>query len=263
MTGAARPLEGRAVLVTRAASQSGALSQHLRHLGAAVVEVPALAIQPVATLEEIRAAAARLRARRPPRWMAVTSANAVERLAELVPLDELAGVRAAAVGESTARALRGIGVNVELVAPGTGAAALGEQLIAAGASRGSVWVPQAEAARGELVELLRARGADVEVTVCYRTVRIPGLGEALAAALRRGVDALILLSPSAAEAVLAAAGPEALGGLTVVCGGETTAAAVRAHGLAPVVAGRSDPEAVAAALVLALGERGGAPPLLP
>jgi uroporphyrinogen-III synthase len=167
------------------------------------------------------------------------------------------------VGESTARALRGIGVNVELVAPGTGAAALGEQLIAAGASRGSVWVPQAEAARGELVELLRARGADVEVTVCYRTVRVPGLGEALAAALRRGVDALTLLSPSAAEAVLAAAAPEALGALTVVCGGETTAAAVRAHGLVPVVAGRSDPEAVAAALVLALGERGGAPPLLP
>lgn len=263
MSGAARPLEGRAVVVTRAASQAAPLSQHLRHLGATVVEVPAIAVQPVATLEEIRAAAARLRARHPPRWIAVTSANTVDRLAELVLPDELGGVRAAAVGESTARALRGIGVNVELIAPGAGAAVLAARLLHAGAGGGSVWVPQAEAARGELVERLRGGGADVEVTVCYRTVRVPGLAGALAAALARGVDAVTLLSPSAGEAVLAAAGGAGLGGIPVVCGGETTAAALRARGVEPVVAGHSDPEAIAAALIAALGERGGRSPLLP
>jgi uroporphyrinogen III methyltransferase/synthase len=243
-----RPLAGRRVLVTRAASQASSLSQELRQLGAAVVEVPAIAIQPVAPPEELRAAARWLREHRPPRWMAVTSANAVEGLRALDLPDDLAGVRAAAVGEPTARALRGIGVNVDLVAPGTGAGALGERMVAAGAGSGAVWLPQAEAARTELGERLRHAGAEVAVTVCYRTVPVAGLGRQLGPVLAERIDAVTLLSPSAAEAVIAAVGPEALRGVRVVCVGSTTAAALRRHGLTPVVAGRGDAEGVAAAV---------------
>lgn len=249
---AARPLAGRRVMVTRAAVQAAALSQELRQLGAAVVEVPAVAIQQVASPAELREAARELRTRRPPRWLAVTSANAVERLRELDLPADLAGVRAAAVGEGTARALRDIGINVDLVAPGTGAAALADGLIAAGAGGGGVWLPQAEAALSELGERLREAGAEVTVTVCYRTVPVPGLTGLLTATLAGGIDAVTLLSPSAADAVIAAVGAGRLDGVTVVCAGDTTAAALRRHGILAVVAARGDPAGVAAAVASAL-----------
>lgn len=252
MTGGGRPLEGRRVLVTRAAAQAGPLAQHLRQLGAEVVEIPVITIQSVAGPDELRAAARRLRERPPPRWMAVTSANTAERLAALQLPSDLAGVRVAAVGEVTARTLRDVGVNVELVAPGTGAAALSEALLAAGAESGSVWLPQAEAARSELAGLLRSRGAEVEVTVCYRTLRLAGLERTLGPALAAGLDAVTLLSPSAADAVLAAVGSGALAGRLLICAGETTAERLRREGLSPIVAGRPDPEGVAAAVVVAL-----------
>jgi uroporphyrinogen III methyltransferase/synthase len=243
-----RPLAGRRVLVTRAPSQASSLSQELRQLGASVVEIPAIAIQPVAAPEELRAAARWLREHRPPRWMAVTSANAVESLRALDLPEDLAGIRAAAVGEPTARALRGIDVNVDLVAPGTGAGALAERLVAAGAGSGAVWLPQAETARAELGERLRAAGAEVRSTPCYRTVPVTGLGRLLGPVLSDRVDAITLLSPSAAEAVIAAVGAGALRPLRVVCVGGTTEAALLRHGVTPVVAARGDAEGVAAAV---------------
>ena len=248
----ARPLAGRRVLVTRASAQAAGLSQELRHLGAAVVEVPAIAIQPVASPADLREAARRLRERRPPRWMAVTSANVVEGLRGLELPDDLAGIRAAAVGAPTARALRDIGVNVDLVAPGTGAAALADALIAAGAGQGGVWLPQAEGARTELSERLRQAGAEIQVSICYRTVPVAGLTRLLHSVLAERIDAVTLLSPSAAEAVLAAVGPAALRDMSVVCVGGTTADALRRQGISPVVAGRGDAEGVAAAVVTAL-----------
>jgi len=247
------PLLGRRVLVTRAAAQAGPLTERLRHLGATVVEIPTIAIEPLATAAELRAAARRLRASPPPRWMAVTSANAAGRLGQVLHPPDLADVGVAAVGEVTARALRAIGVGVDVVGPGTGAADLASQLIAAGAGPGTtVWLPQAEGARPELPALLRGAGVEVFVTACYRAIPASGLEEAVARALASGVDAVVLLSPSAAEALVAAVGAAALGDTLLVCGGETTAATIRQRGLAPVVASRSDSESVAAALVGAL-----------
>jgi uroporphyrinogen III methyltransferase/synthase len=248
----ARPLAGRRVLVTRAAAQAAALSQELRQLGAAVVEIPAIAIVPVAPPEEVREAARWLRERRPPRWMAVASANAADALRALDLPDDLAGIRAAAVGEPTARALRDVGVNVDLVAPGSGAAALADRLIAAGAGSGAVWLPQAEAARPELADRLREAGAEVSVTLCYRTAAVPGLARLLGAAFADRIDAVTLLSPSAAEAVVGAVGVAALARVPVVCVGSTTAATLRGHGVTPVTAGRGDADGVAAAVAVAL-----------
>ncbi|MGA3183536.1 MAG: uroporphyrinogen-III synthase [Candidatus Dormibacteria bacterium] len=247
-----RPLTGRRVLVTRAADQAAQLTQELRQLGATVIEVPAITIQPVASPDELRDAARSLRGHRPPRWMAVTSSNAAESLRALSLPEDLAGIRVAAVGEPTARALRDIGVNVELVAPGTGAGALADRLIGAGAGDGAIWLPQGEAARVELGDRLRQAGAAVAVTVCYRTVPVAGLRRLLIPVLAERVDAVTLLSPSAVEAVIDAVGAGALCGLSVVCVGSTTAAALGRHGLTAVVATRGDAEGVAAAVAGAL-----------
>ncbi len=249
--GLKRPLEGRSIVVTRAEGQAGRLANHLRGLGAVVLEVPLIAIERLAADGEIHAAVGRLRRRPPPRWVAVTSANAAERLGILTP-EELGGISVAAVGEGTAGTLARVGVSAGLVASGRGGAALAEQLLAAGAGSGCVWLPQAEGARPETAERLRGAGAAVEVTACYRTVPRGDTAPALAAALASGAAAIILLSPSAARAAVAAVGAPALGAVVLVCGGETTAAALRGGGLRPVLAPGPGPAQLAAALLGAL-----------
>jgi uroporphyrinogen-III synthase len=245
------PLDGRRVVVTRAEGQGGRLAAHLRSLGAPVVEVPLIAIEPVAADPEIRAAVERLRRHPPPRWIAVTSANAAQRL-RILAAEEVAGFSFAAVGEATATALAAAGLPADLVAAGQGGEALADAMLGAGAGEGSVWLPQAEAARPELAERLRAAGAEVEVTACYRTVPRREAGPALGAALAAGVAALVLLSPSAAGAAVDAVGVAALRDVVLVCGGETTAVALRGMGLRPVVAAGAGPEQVATALLGAL-----------
>jgi uroporphyrinogen-III synthase len=247
-----RPLAGRRVLVTRPASQAAPLVRHLRELGAEVLEVPVITVEPLAGAAEMRAAARRLREGRAPRWLAVTSANAAEPLGTLEIPADLEGVVVAAVGEATAEALRRIGLSVELVGEGGGAGSLADRLIAAGAGGGVVWLPQARGARPELAERLRRAGAEVHVTACYRTITLPGLAATLQTAASGGLDAVTLLSPSAVEAVVEALGRAALSGPILLCGGATTAAALRRHGLSAVVAGGPDPAAVGAALTAAL-----------
>ena len=90
------------------------------------------------------------------------------------------------------------------------------------------------------------------MTVCYRTLRLAGLERTLGPALTAGLDAVTLLSPSAADAVLEAVGSGALAERLLICAGEATAERLRHYGLSPIVASRADPEGVAAALVVAL-----------
>jgi uroporphyrinogen-III synthase len=95
----------------------------------------------------------------------------------------------------------------------------------------------------------------VEVTVCYRTVAPAGLADRLRTALAQGVDAVTLLSGSAADNIVDAVGADALRGIALVCIGPVTAAAVRARGLEPVTSSRSGADAVAATVVEALTPR--------
>lgn len=238
-------------MVTRPAGRADRLAEHLRGLGATVLAVPLIAVEPLAADPEIHAAVARLRRRAPPRWIAVTSASAAERL-RILSAAEVAGIGVAAVGEATAQALAAAGLRAGLTAEGRGGAALAAALLVAGAGAGSVWLPQAEGARPELAERLRNGGAAVEVTACYRTVPRGEAAPALAAALAGGAAAVTLLSPSAADAAVRGAGTAALRTAVLVCGGETTAAALRGSGLKPVVASGPGPAQLAAALIGAL-----------
>ncbi len=76
MTG---PLNGRRILVTRAAHQAGKLSEGLRAAGAEAVEVPVLEIQPPVSFDALDAA---LRNLDDYDWLILTSANAVHALVE-------------------------------------------------------------------------------------------------------------------------------------------------------------------------------------
>jgi uroporphyrinogen-III synthase len=102
-----------------------------------------------------------------------------------------------------------------------------------------VLVPRAEDGRRELVDGLRAAGAEVIAPVAYRTVVAPreALAPLVDAARRGAIDAVAFASPSAVRSVVAAFEPDLLplARAALAAIGPTTADALRATGLPVVV----------------------------
>lgn len=190
-------------------------------------------------------------------WVAVTSAAAVpvlvdraEETGHTLP-ELLADVRVAAVGGTTARALRDAGVRVDLVPRGrSSAVALLAAWPPAGEEPERVLLPLGDLAAPTLADGLRAHGWPVDVVVTYSTVPGPAPEpEVRAAWAAGGIGAVLLTSGSTARNLLTMLGAPPAGTL-VCCIGESTAAEARRAGL-PVHAVAEDqtPGGLVAALV--------------
>ena len=167
----AGPLAGRRIVVTRAQRQSGSLRERLEAQGAEVVLLPTIetvAPESYAPLDSALLMPEQFE------WLAVTSANAVrvigERLTALgLESQSLAPLRCAAVGPSTAEALRSLGLIVEIVPERYVGEALAEALT--DRVRGQrVLLARAAAARDVVPDALMGAGAKVTVVDAYRTV---------------------------------------------------------------------------------------------
>ena len=106
-----RPLHGRRVVVTRARAQASGLAATLRELGAEVVELPAIRIEPLLDTDAVRDAVADLHSYA---LVVLTSPNGVRLLFEAMAAQgrdarALANATVAAIGPGTARALAGAG----------------------------------------------------------------------------------------------------------------------------------------------------------
>ena len=116
----AKPLAGRVVVVTRPQAQAAALADPLAALGAEVLLVPTIRIEPTGLNDEIRAA---VRAVGQYDLVVFTSANAVREFVARVhecggTVRSLGGAPVAVVGPATAAAAREAGVEPALVAAG-------------------------------------------------------------------------------------------------------------------------------------------------
>jgi uroporphyrinogen-III synthase len=167
----AGPLAGRRIVVTRAAQQSGGLRERLEQQGAEVLLLPTIEIVPPKSYAPLDDA---LRQAQDFAWLVVTSANAVrvmdERLTALgLGARSLAHVRCAAVGPSTADAMRSMGLAVDVVPERYVGEALADAL--ADRVRGQrVLLVRAAVARDVVPEALRAAGAKVTIVDAYCTV---------------------------------------------------------------------------------------------
>jgi uroporphyrinogen III methyltransferase/synthase len=128
------------------------------------------------------------------RWVIVTSANAVDALADRVDalgLDArvLAGRRVACVGPGTASALRArLGVRADLLPGEASSAGLARELIATGRAAGaSFTLFRADIADPAPVRLLREAGAArVSEVIAYRTAAVKSFAPHVLAGLREG-----------------------------------------------------------------------------
>ena len=241
------PLGGRRILVTRAAHQSGKLSEGLRALGAEPVEVPVLEIRPPAGHQAIDLALRRLDSYD---WLILTSSNTVRVLAERaielgVPFAPKGKLKVAAIGEATADAARKRGWPVTII-PGAYVAEAMVEALASHAAGQTFLLARAEVARDVIVDALRAVGAKVHVVDAYRNVmpeRAPGL---LRKALDQPVDAVTFTSSSSvthlAEAAQKAGIEFPFPGVAAISIGPVTSQTLRDAGWVPAV--EADPHDV-------------------
>ncbi len=218
------PLFGQTVVVTRAREQASELRNRLEAMGAAVVELPAITIEPVDfSLPDLTAYS----------WVVFTSANGVEAFferglhAQRRDARALAPVKIAVIGTGTADALARRGVRADLVPSRFVAESLLDEF-PAGAGR--VLVARAEVARDVLPEGLAGKGYEVDVLTVYRTLMAAPDPAALAQ-LRAGVDAITFTSSSTVTNFCDAVGALPEPHPVVVSIGPVTSATARGHGL--------------------------------
>lgn len=237
-------LGGCRIVITRPREQAGELAELIAARGGEPVIWPLIRIAPPADPAPLDRALGRLEEFA---WIALTSANAaravLDRLRALGPGPAaLARTRVACVGERTAQAVRQEGGRVHLVPGRADAAALAEELLRAGPPGGRVLLPRSDRAAPELPQALRAGGMVPVEVEAYRTepVAVPPDDPVLAAVREGGVDAVLLMSGSAALALAQALGPDlpawasrpaGRGRPAVACIGAPTAAAARRAGL--------------------------------
>jgi uroporphyrinogen III methyltransferase/synthase len=224
----ARPLFGRRIVVTRAREQASALHAQLESLGAEVLELPAIRIEPIEfSMPDLDEYA----------WLVCTSVNGVIALFErgLAPrsLDAraLGRIRVAAIGPGTAAELADRGITPDLVPERYVAEALVEAFPPPEAPGDRVLLARAETARDVLPEGLEARGYSVEVLPVYRTVRAEP-DDAVLDSVRGGrVDAITFTSSSTVAGFCDLVGTAPDPQPTVVSIGPVTSDAARARGL--------------------------------
>ncbi len=245
-----RPLHARRVVVTRARAQASGLAATLRALGAEVVELPAIRIEPRIDSAEVAEAVASLHSYA---LVCLTSANAVGLLFEAMAAQgrdarALSGATVAAIGPGTARALADRGLIADIVPERFVAEALVEALEAVEVRGRPVLLARAASARDVLPRALRERGAEVDDIALYETVRERPSAAAVEAA--QGADYVTFTSASTVTNLTEALGERFPSAARIVSIGPVTSAAARAAGLAVAVeAERHEPAGLVDALL--------------
>jgi uroporphyrinogen III methyltransferase/synthase len=234
-----KPLFGWRVLVPRTKDQAGSVSERLRAYGAVPEEVPTIAVEPPRTPQQMERAVKGLVTGRY-QWVAFTSVNAVRAVREKLEeygLDAraFAGVKVAAVGEQTGRALLDFGIKPDLVPEGEQS---GEGLAAAWQPYDSVLdpinrvlLPRADIATETLVARLNDLGWETEDVTAYRTVRAAPPPAPIREAIKGGgFDAVLFTSSSTVRNLIGIAGkPHAVTVIAVI--GPQTAKTAAEFGL--------------------------------
>jgi uroporphyrinogen III methyltransferase/synthase len=200
-----RPLSGKRIVVTRTRKQASALSNKLRALGAQVVELPTIRIEPPTNLREF---AELVQDAHIYDWIVFTSANGVEAFFEMFfklydDAREIGAARIAAIGPATAQRVRDFHLHVDLQPEEFVAEAVVKEFRKQGIENLRILVVRAEKARDVLPKELSALGAIVDEAFAYRTVAETRDTGARRQLLEEGADLITFTSSSTVENFLA------------------------------------------------------------
>ncbi len=231
------PLHGKTIAVTRPKERIGTLAEKLRKLGANVIECPCIELHEAENLEPLGAA---LKGRYD--FVAFTSpsgvtaaANGLQKLK--LDLRVLYGMKLAAIGQGTAKALSGYGLSTDVIPKQYDGESLAEALIKSMGSGGSVLLLRARQGGKILPERLRGAGINVTDVPIYDTV----YGSEKAGYLRRlsekgGLNYVTFTSASTVEGFVNSVSGMDFKSFTAVCIGGQTAGAAKKYGMEIITA---------------------------
>jgi uroporphyrinogen III methyltransferase/synthase len=237
-----RPLFGRRVLITRTREQASGLRALLEEEGAAVSELPTLEIVDGASPELLRRVIGALDGGEYA-WVVFTSVNGVRRFMRAIyelgrDARAFHDSKVAVVGPATAASLAEFGIHADIMPEDYQGSSLADALALHELSRRRVLVPRAEAARPELIQGLRSRGAEVEEVPLYRSDLPRDPAPDILAQIRDGsIDVVTFASSSAVRNLVKMLGEDLRGlrSAVVGCIGPSTAEAAQRCGLTPTV----------------------------
>jgi hydroxymethylbilane synthase len=247
VVGGERPTPAPRVLVTRAAGQEDELVAALRRVGLDPIGVPTIAIEFEGSAAEVAAA---VRLIDTYRWVVVTSANGARAILGAGNRSEAALGSAcwAAIGPATRQVLEGAGIEVAFQPSSSSGMAMALELPVVTGDR--VLVIRGDLADRGVLDELRARGADVDGVIAYRTREAPESSrELLRMAVAAGpIRAAVLTSGSTIRGLvsLGRAAAVDLSSIAAACIGPKTADEARAAGFS-ILAVSPTPDAAALA----------------
>ncbi len=236
-----QPLSGKRIVVTRTRSQAGVLSGQLRALGADIIELPTIRIEPPS---DLRAFAELVQDAHAYDWIVFTSPNGVTAFFDLFyklydDAREIGPVRIAAIGPATAQRVKDFHLKVDLQPEEFVAESIVREFRKQGDLENlRILLARAEKARDLLPRELTALGAIVDEGFAYRTV--PETRDDTGARrrlLEEGADLITFTSASTVENFLALGLPWPTG-MQVASIGPVTSKTARAHGLEVAVEAR-------------------------
>ena len=201
-----RPLFGKRILNTRPKARAHDLTGPLSELGAEVLEVPTIRIEPLRDAAPLRSAIESLSRFD---WVVFTSAEGVSGFFEVLSSMErdaraLAGIRICVIGPGTGRRLQDFGIRPDLMPERFTSDSIAEALPLQESLQGKrILCPRADIAPERLVESLSEKGAEVVAVPAYHVVSqdfdVQAVQEEISA---RGLHWITFTSPSTAESFL-------------------------------------------------------------
>jgi uroporphyrinogen III methyltransferase/synthase len=197
------PLFGKRIVVTRTRKQASALSSELRALGADVIELPTIRIEPPTDLREF---AELVQDAHSYDWIVFTSANGVDAFFEIFfklydDAREIGGPRIAAIGTATAQRVKDFHLHLDLQPPNFIAEGIVKEFEKAGGIENlRILIARAEQARDLLPKALASMGAIVDEGFAYKTVpETRDVTGARARFSKEGADLITFTSSSTVE----------------------------------------------------------------
>lgn len=206
-----KPLTGRTIVITRAASQAGEFVAALEQYGASVLSCPLIEIKELSNFDRLDESITHLYGYD---WLIFTSTNAVEFFLKRMEtighsVSDLDEVRVCAIGEATASKLTNKQIHVDLVPTDAKAEGVFSSLseFVGGVDRLAtlnILFPRAAVARDYLPRSLEEAGARVDLVPTYQTVVPEDLDRGRLSAMLAGSADCIAFTSSSSVRNLAA-----------------------------------------------------------
>ena len=251
-----KPLSGARVVVTRPKHLVSGLAGMLRREGAEVLELPAIQLSPVQG--EARARfddALRALADGAFDWLVFTSPSGVDIFMDALTaqgdIRALGGVKLAAIGEGTKKALRKYGLRADFMPSVYDGETLGRELRGVCAPRSRILIPRAAIGNPELVaELEQGESFEITDVATYDTEYVVSRTADVAAMIDSGdIDMCVFTSASTVRGFVGGCPGADFSKVNAVCIGRQTAAEAERHGMRVRIAEKATLESLVQAVV--------------